>query len=380
MGAHGFRGTVTVAAAFFAATAGITLTAWLAVACLPSFDCYRSGSCGETGTSPESGLDGAMPPGDAGDAGAEGEASSGGGHRWRRAIQIHAGDAGLPAGYSVRVTGIDALTDAGHAQAGFGNVYVVGPDGGQLDRIVDLPPMPTPGLWFAAQSGLAAGADDDASYALEYGDFDAAPPAADGSAVFVTYDDFAGGALPPAWESQGYVTVSSGTVTLGPDVDAAYIARDNNGTPAPDNRTGIGGIGIEIRATTPAGMPPAGSFWLGFQVPKYTGCAHQIWQLGSTFAPDYCDPTAVVGTPGTPLDAGLAGQTHLFQVLRTFTTTHFVIDDRDWYDLATTDRTGMYPIVKNEEYPGTATVNMVRTRYVLDDDPTVTLGPEQPLP
>lgn len=365
-------------AAAFAALAAVTSTAWLVVACLPSFDCYEAGSCGGNGTSSESGADGVVPPGDAGDGGIEADVSSGGGHRWRRAIQIHAGDAGFPAGYSVRVTGIDVLTDGGHAQANFGNVYVVGPDGGQVDRIVD--PAPTPSLWFAAQATLAAGAEDDTTYALEYGDLDAGGPLADGSAVFVTYDDFAGSALPPSWESQGYVTVSNGTVTLGPDVDAAFIARDNDGAAAPDNRTGIGGIGIEIRATTPTAVPP-GSLWLGFQVPPYTGCPHQIWQIGSVFAPDYCDPTQVVGMAGTPIDAGLAGQTHLFQVFRTFTSTHFLIDDQDEYDLPQwMDRTHMYPIVKNEDYPGAVSVSMVRTRYVLEDDPTVTLGPETALP
>ncbi len=345
--------------------APLAVSSITAAACIPSFDCFTPGDhCAQGG-------DG----GPRGDAVGEG---SPGATAWRREILVETDADWIPAGYSLRVAGLDTLAAAGHAAADFSNVHVFASDGTELDRVVDL--TSSSSLWFAARSRIDARTTDRTSYALVYGRLDAGTPPADAAAVFASYDDFTGKALPGNWDADGSVQIGDGAAVLSTD-DAGSVIQNRVADPPPYFvGTGVG-LGIDVLAQVSAG--PIGTFWIGFQgttTPFSTDCPWQIWRGEPDLRASYCSGTTLPDA-GNPIEGGLsAAVPHSFRIDRSFAHTRYYLDDHQWFDVPWRDPTPLLVIAKSELQKGSISVFWVRTRYVVDDEPRVSLGPERTYP
>jgi ABC-type branched-subunit amino acid transport system permease subunit/ABC-type branched-subunit amino acid transport system ATPase component len=99
-------------------------------------------------------------------------------------------DAGIGVGYSIQVP-VDELV--GSLRADLGDLHVFGPDGGEVDRLVDAVQCQAV-IWFASAVPIAAG-QTDTSHVLRYGSTAAPAAPDDATKVFRLYDDFDGGTL-----------------------------------------------------------------------------------------------------------------------------------------------------------------------------------------
>src|SRR5256885_2896172 len=116
---------------------------------------------------------------------------------FRRAIDVTAGSAGMPAGYSVAIS-LDhaALAGAGRSLADGSDLRVIAPDGSELDRVLDSGSgfnLADTTLWFRIPTALAAGATW--SGFLYYGNASAGAAPENPAAVFVWSDGFESGSL-----------------------------------------------------------------------------------------------------------------------------------------------------------------------------------------
>ncbi len=200
---HGPLGRVNERAALIAAAAAISMTA-----------CVLDNH----GTGPEQGAGGS--------GGADTTTTGGGGapaaRGYRRRIAVHAGAAtAVPAGYSVSIE-LDhaALVQEGKSLPGGGDVRIVHIAGGgaqEIDRVLDPGSAWDRGstvLWFKTQADIDAGQSDDSYFVYHGGQAEGAPPA-DGSQVFVLWDDFDQEALDPRWTYASIGPTASGSASVG---------------------------------------------------------------------------------------------------------------------------------------------------------------------
>ena len=177
----------------------------MAWACTPLLDIdgfeYRPASGGASAQGGDGGRGGGGGAGGVEETGGGGEGGSAAGgappsvayHQ----VTVTAG-AAVSEGYSISVVFDHAEAVAAGASADGSDLRVYFEDGGQLteiDRMVD----PTSGLdradsliWLPAQQAIDAGSSD-TRYYIGYGGGAAPPPMADGSAIFLLWDDFDGG-------------------------------------------------------------------------------------------------------------------------------------------------------------------------------------------
>jgi hypothetical protein len=375
------------------AASGVLLTAVAACTWLAPLDGLSQGANGGAdgsvdGTAGDAPASSDSPPGDGG-AGGKHDApadvtsdpvpvGSGG---LRRAIAVTANDA-VDAGYVVRfLLDTQSLVAAGKALSSLDDVRIVDPLGSERDRVVDSPDASSSTIWFALSRPIAAGASD--TYWLEYDHPDAGGAPANGAKVFSFYDDFSGNAPASHWIWLGNPTVSAGTLRLhawdpdsGADPDSLTTNVQTDGVPAASS------LEIVATVTNPASPQDVVNgfwYWLGYQHGDFV--ADEPWILWISRHTNQVWAEEVIG------DASFTGSIvvqdtapHDYVIDRAPSQTVFYRDDVP--DLtATLANTTDYSLMLRNYAPLTdVLVSRVRARPLVDQEPTISLGPEQSAP
>lgn len=335
-----------------------------------------------------SGNDGGPPPAEASgdDASSDGasELPAPPATGFSRSITIrNAGTADLPSGYAVSFA-LDtaSLIAAGKLRSDDADLRIVDPGGAQLDRVVDGGSPST--VWFATSRAIPAQGSD--TYTLRYGAPDAGAAPANPHAVFVFWDDFAGGKLDPRWIVNGSPVLGNGTVTLRAGQQDALTTNAST-----DSIPTLDALEIVARITDPssaAQTTPSGNFyyWFGFQ---HTGDftpsepwivwiardAGVVWAeqsiSGSPSCSGICQPPTAL-----PQDTSY----HSYVVERAPGATRFVRDGVPYFTVSDPTTTDYSPMLRNWSLTSDLVVKLVRARPLVDPEPGVTLGPEQASP
>ena len=282
----------------------------------------------------------------------------------------------LPAGYTIGVpypqSQMQSAINAGKMRSDLGDLRVRGTNG-ERDRLIDAAPLASV-VWFSLSAPIAAGATD-TSYAITYGDPNAATPPQNGASVFGFYDDFAGSSVDTQkWMTQGTVNVGGGFVTL----PAGGLGALTTLSLAPTST-------VELRAkvTDPTSDPDSQSgfyYWFGFQ---HTGdfVASEPWAVWIARAKSSVG--AEQESDGCPSDctSATAPQSTSFRfygVERQPAQTIFSIDGAESYTTtAAINDEAMSLMIRNYLVTSDVVVDWIRARPRTYPEPTVTLGGEQ---
>jgi hypothetical protein len=301
---------------------------------------------------------------------------------YKRAIIMTAGDA-VGAGYSVRFPlDTKSLVAAGKALASLADLRVVDSAGTARDRVVDAPNTTGSTVWFSLSKAIAAGASD--TYWLEYGHPDAGAPPASGANVFAFYDDFSTAQIASHWIVEGTPTVAGGTLTLHAYTSPATTKPDalttnaqNDGVPAASE--------VEIVASVPNPASPADPdagfwYWLGYQ---HQGdfAPNEPWVLW--IARDVSQLRAEEVTDDASFTSSVIGQdtaSHDYVIARAPSQTVFTRDGTSQFTAGLPNGIDYSLMLRNWMPQSDVLVTLVRARALVDKEPTLALGAEQPGP
>jgi hypothetical protein len=299
---------------------------------------------------------------------------------YQRAVTVNAADA-LSPGYVVGFQ-LDtaSLVAAGKMRSDLNDLRVFDPKGTELDRVVDTG---TPSfVWLAITRAIGNGASN--TYSVHYGDPSAGPAPASGSNVFSFYDDFPGSTLSPQWVTLGSPTVSGGTVRLHAwDADASPDPDSMHTNPQTDNVQAASWLEIDATVTNPASPADAVNgfwYWLGFQrqgdfqatTPWILWISRQMNQI---WAEDVDVDASFTGNAVTQ-----DTQAHAYVVARAPSSTSFYRDGTQIYTAPYPNMTAYAVMLRNWMQSSDVVVSLVRDRPLVDNEPTVTVGAEKPLP
>lgn len=300
----------------------------------------------------------------------------------KRAITVTAGDA-VGAGYTVRFPlDTQSLVAAGKAQASLDDVRVVDSAGAARDRVVDAPDTATSTVWFSLSKALAAGASD--TYWLEYGHPDAGAPPSSGANVFAFYDDFSSTKIASHWLVEGTPTIANGTLTLHAWTSPATTQPDALTTNAQqDGVPAASAVEIAASVSNPASPadPDAGFYyWLGYQ---HQGdfAANEPWVLWISRAKTQVwaeEVTADASFTGPAVTQDTAS--HRYVVARAPSQTVFTRDGANTYTAAMPNGIDYSLMLRNFMPQSDVLVTLVRARALVDKEPALALGAEQPGP
>ncbi len=299
---------------------------------------------------------------------------------FQRALTVTAADA-LSASYVVGFQlDTKSLVSQGKMRADLNDLRVFDPKGTELDRVVDTG---TPSfVWFAITRPIASGASD--TYALHYGNPSAGAAPASGGAVFSFYDDFPGTALGSQWVTLGSPTVSGGTVRLHAwDADASPNPDSMRTNPQSDNVQAASWLQIDLTVTNPASAPDSTNgffYWFGFQ--RQGDFTPSLpWDLWISRTKNQ------VWAEDVDVDASFTGnaltqdtQPHVYVVARAPSSTSFYRDGVEAYTAPYPDAVDYALMLRNWMQTSDVVVSLVRDRPLVDNEPTVTVGAEKPLP
>lgn len=306
----------------------------------------------------------------------------------RRLTITNGASAALPAGYTVRVPLDAANFPAGQVRADLDDVRLFGdaPDG-EHARVVDLaPPGQTRALWFALAHSIAAGASD-TSYAVLYDDPAAGAPPADGTKVFALYDDFTTATASAIWKVNGAPVFAGGVATLRKNQqDALTTTAASDGVPTSSV--------VEWRSlmTDPASagqVTANGTFWwwVGYQ---HTGDFDPsepwlVWiQRSATdlhgevkdSSSANCASAAGCLTNSVPaLDTSF----HWYRIERDAAQTRFYVDGTAMTPVNDANSVDYSVMLRNWAVTSDLQVDWIRARALVSPEPTVTVGPAQPV-
>jgi hypothetical protein len=339
-----------------------------------SADAHAGGSSGGSSSSGSVGADSSAGH----DASAGGDASEGG-MGYRRQLEVAAVDA-VGAGYAVHFSlGTSALVSAGKLRPDLNDLRIVDSVGAELDRVID--PLDSTGqerIWFAVEHSIATGASG--TYWLTYGSADAGPAAASGSNVFSLYDNFPTATIGSIWMVLGAPTVAAGAVTLH--------AWNTSTAPKPDALSAdlptIAGAletVVEVKNPTTVAQPSGEYYWWGFQTGFQETQPWQIWisrGTGSQTEAEQsvpgsgsCSSAACVSTT-LPLDAS----PHWYRVERAPSATRYYRDELQSQSIADANTTASAVMLRNFAPQSDVVISLVRYRPLVDNEPSVVLGPE----
>jgi hypothetical protein len=321
--------------------------------------------------------------GDTSTADAKGDTSQASSQGYKRAITVTAIDA-VGAGYTVRFAlDTQSLVSAGKALASLADVRVTDSTGIQLDRLVDAPGTTASTVWFELTNPIASGASD--TYWVAYGHPDAGAAPANGENVFPFYDAFPGTQVATSrWIVEGAPTVANGTLKLHAWTSPASTQPDALTTNVvTDKVQATSAVEIVASVTNPASPadPDAGFwYWLGYQ---HQGdfAANAPWILWiardniSIKTEDIADDAGFTG-PSITQDT----KSHDYVVARAPSQTTFYRDGTPQYLAALANTTDYSLMLRNFMPQSDVDVTLVRARTLVDHEPTLALGAEQPGP
>jgi hypothetical protein len=299
---------------------------------------------------------------------------------FQRGLTVTAADA-VSTGYVVGFK-LDTATlvSQGKMRSDLNDLRVFDPTGVELDRIVDTGAPSF--VWFALTRALASGASD--TYAVHYGNPSAGAAPANGSAVFSFYDDFTGSALGAQWVTLGSPTVSGGTVRLHAwNADAAPDPDSMRTNPQTDNVQAASWLQIDATVTNPGSPADAVNgfwYWIGFQrqgdfnasLPWVLWISRQKNQVSAEDVD--VDASFTGGTLGQDT------QQHTYVVARAPSSTTFFRDGMQAYSAPWANTTDYALMLRNYTQSSDVVVSLVRDRPLVDNEPTVTVDAEKPLP
>jgi hypothetical protein len=299
---------------------------------------------------------------------------------FQRTVTVTAADA-LSTGYAVGFQ-LDtaSLISQGKLRSDLNDLRVFAPTGAELDRIVDTG---TPSfVWFAIARAIASAASD--TYSVHYGNPSASAAPANGSAVFSFYDTFTGSALGSQWITLGSPTVSGGTVRLHAwDADASPDPDSMRTNPQMDNVQAASWLQINATVTNPASPADAVNgfwYWIGFQRQGDFNASLPwiLWisrQKSQVWAEDVDVDASFTGGA-----VGQDTQPHTYVIARAPSSTSFYRDGAQAYSAPYGNTTDYALMLRNWTQSSDVIVSLVRDRPLVDNEPTVTVGAEKPLP
>jgi hypothetical protein len=298
---------------------------------------------------------------------------------FQRTVTVTAADA-VSSGYVVRFQ-LDtaSLVSQGKMRSDLNDLRVFGPTG-ELDRIVDTGAPSF--VWFAITLAIPSGASG--TYSVHYGNPSAGPAPAKGSNVFSFYDDFTGSAVSTQWITLGSPTVSGGTVRLHAwDADASPDPDSMRTNPQTDNVQAASWLQINATVTNPASPADAVNgfwYWIGFQR-QGDFTASLPWVLWISRQKNQ------VWAEDVDVDASFNGgalgqdtQPHAYVIARAPSSTSFYRDGAQAYSTPYGNSTDYALMLRNYTQSSDVVVSLVRDRPLVDNEPTVTVGAEKPLP
>lgn len=308
---------------------------------------------------------------------------------------VNKGDASAAFQRALTVTAADAITTSyvigfpldtaslvsqGKMRSDLNDLRVFDPGGTELDRIVDTGAPSF--VWFAITRDIASGARD--GYSVHYGDPSAGAAPANGSAVFSFYDDFPGSALGPQWVTLGSPTVSGGTVRLHAWAPDASPDPDSMRTDQQTDKVQAASL-LEIDAVVTNPASPADAlngfwYWIGFQ---HQGDfdASLPWVLWISRQSNQVWPEQVEADAS--FTGGALGQdtsAHAYVVARAPSSTTFYRDGAKAFTASYGNSADYSLMLRNWMPASDVVVSLVRDRPLVDNEPSVTVGAEKPLP
>lgn len=214
--------------------------------------------------------------------------------------------------------------------------------------------------WFPLQAQIAAGTTN-TSYWLycDNPNPNAAPK--DPAMVFDVWDDFLGNALASTWASTGAVSVSNGSVTIGPSGGIH------------SNATYGANTAIDALATASASSVSGAQWWLGYETNFNLTAPWIVWFASSANA---IHPS--VNETGTQHDdptVALDGNAHLYGVETYGSTGAFRRADTIVQSHTYTQAIGALNLRLHVfQMNGTVSFDWVRVRKAVSPAPTVTVG------
>jgi hypothetical protein len=304
--------------------------------------------------------------------------------RYRRRITIANGAGGtLPTGFTIRVALaplLATLVSQGKVKADFSDLRIIGDTLGERDRIIDPPAGPAPAAASFSLAVSIAGGATSTEYALYYGNPNASAAPANGSAVFVVYDDFTSG-IASFWIQNDGPTTSGGKLVLRAGRTDA-IRTDANGDMLPIVSA------VELIANVPdptsaSTVQATGSFWywFGYQRNDYTETDPWVLWIARGTSTIHGEQKSPVGCEkecdGPQVTQDTAA--HYYAIERDPTQTRFYRDTAAPYTAGDMNTEDYSVMVRNFMATSDLDVDYVRARARVSPDPTVTVGAEETL-